>query len=607
MRTKINPHRIEGAFLGLALGDAYGRTLEFVSGEAVQQNVVLIDPNTFMWSEETHISLYIADAVLQMPQNKFDADQFGHLVGSYLTTWLDDPLMPSTNPGNTTLAGVRNYKDIKDWKHSGVKTGDGSAAITRLCPLALAYEGDTLYQAAEITAQITHAHPNAKASAFATVRLLRGALTTGNLGVEQIQETIAGVQERFEAPEVVQSLEAAIRESQRQDLEWLDDVEMPLTDKGWRSPSTLGLALVALLKWGDNIALAIEKGARVSGDSDAVASLVGMFLGATQGSAKLPNAWLSALPSKEDIRKKAHRLSKAVQKEMLSITNQIRNLHSHGAAFSNANLQTNTLKISVHSQHAALSVALQTLSKAIGEPIKQQDDILEMIIDRQLVPNDVRNATSLHLPKPEGLLPKAPAFEMTNPIKQQPKECRNSMDYPIMVDWVVDGIGPRGGKLGCTFAPGKKYRSLYGKPWCRDLNLDLDRLRGFHNCTALVSLIQDFELNKLKIPNLVAEAESRGIAIYRSGINDGGVPTLDQAFAIVQFAKAMSRSGHNVVFHCKGGQGRAGTLCACTMVGLGYSAQDAIDITRNARDGSIENDTQESFIKQFEQFLQHSK
>ena len=69
MKTKIPPHRLEGAFLGLALGDAYGRTLRFVSGEAVRQNAVLIDPNTFMWSEETHISLYVADAVLQMPQS----------------------------------------------------------------------------------------------------------------------------------------------------------------------------------------------------------------------------------------------------------------------------------------------------------------------------------------------------------------------------------------------------------------------------------------------------------------------------------------------------------------------------------------------------------
>ena len=69
MKTKLPSHRIEGAFLGLALGDAYGRTLEFVSGEAVQQNTVLVDSNSFMWSEETHISMYVADAVLQMPQS----------------------------------------------------------------------------------------------------------------------------------------------------------------------------------------------------------------------------------------------------------------------------------------------------------------------------------------------------------------------------------------------------------------------------------------------------------------------------------------------------------------------------------------------------------
>ena len=221
MKTKIPPHRLEGAFLGLALGDAYGRTLEFVSGEAVRQNAVLIDSNTFMWSEETHISLYVADAVLQMPQSKFDADQFGHLVGSYMTTWLDDPLMPSTNPGNTTLAGVRNYKDIKDWKHSGVKTGDGSAAITRLCPLALAYGGTVLDESAQIAAQITHAHPNAKAAAFATVRLLRGALLQGTLSEEDITNVITEVDENFDAPDVVNSMKAALVEYKREDLEWL--------------------------------------------------------------------------------------------------------------------------------------------------------------------------------------------------------------------------------------------------------------------------------------------------------------------------------------------------------------------------------------------------
>ena len=603
MKTKIPPHRLEGAFLGLALGDAYGRTLEFVSGEAVRQNAVLIDPNTFMWSEETHISLYIADAVLQMPQSKFDADQFGHLVGTYLTTWLDDPLMPSTNPGNTTLAGVRNYKDIKDWKHSGVKTGDGSAAITRLCPLALAYAGTVLDEAAQITAQITHAHPNAKAAAFATVRLLRGALMQGTLSEEDIEAVIADVESKFEAPDVVNSMKAALVESKRDDLEWLDDAEMPLTDKGWRSPSTLGLSLVAALKWNDNIALAIEKAARVSGDSDAVASMTGMFLGALHGVSKLPNAWLSALPAKEDIRKKAHKLSKAVQKEILSIAAQIRGLYEKGGTFSNANLQTNTLKISVPSGDPVLLDAITILSKSIGEPLIYEEGTINIVIGRALIPNDVRHATSLHLPRPEGLQQRSRDVSLTPPPSSSKGSVRTSVEYPLGVDWVLKDIGPRNGSLGCTFAPGKKARSLFGKPWDRSLSLDLDRLRSFHNCDALVSLIQDFELEKLKIPKLVEEAETRGIAIYRSGIVDGSIPTVEQAFAIVQFAKSMSRSGHNVVFHCKGGLGRAGTLCACTMVALGHNPQEAILETRKHRKGAIENATQEKFVHQFAQFI----
>ena len=133
--------------------------------------------------------------------------------------------------------------------------------------------------------------------------------------------------------------------------------------------------------------------------------------------------------------------------------------------------------------------------------------------------------------------------------------------------------------------------------------MDLDRLRSFHNCDALVSLIQDFELQKLKITKLVEEAETRGIAIFRSGIVDGSIPTMEQAFAIVQFAKSMSRSGHNVVFHCKGGQGRAGTLCACTMVALGHPPMEAILETRKHLKGAIENSSQEQFVYDFTQFL----
>ena len=102
---------------------------------------------------------------------------------------------------------------------------------------------------------------------------------------------------------------------------------------------------------------------------------------------------------------------------------------------------------------------------------------------------------------------------------------RTSVEYPIGVDWVLKGIGPRHGSLGCTFAPEKRLVLCLANRGTVPSRWTWIDLRSFHNCDALVSLIQDFELQKLKIPKLVEEAEARGIAIYRSGIVDGSIPT----------------------------------------------------------------------------------
>ena len=185
---QIPTTRAEGAFLGLALGDAYGRPLEFINGLRVRNAKVFIDSNSFNWTDDTHMTLYLAEAVLQMPQQSFVDDTFGHLVGSQFSLWLDDPLTPTTNPGNTSLAGMQNYKAIKDWKNSGVKSSDGSGAVMRICPLALAYSGDILDRSSEISAMITHGHPNALGAAVAASRLLKKALETGVFTQEMVMQ-----------------------------------------------------------------------------------------------------------------------------------------------------------------------------------------------------------------------------------------------------------------------------------------------------------------------------------------------------------------------------------------------------------------------------------
>ena len=56
------------------------------------------------------------------------------------------------------------------------------------------------------------------------------------------------------------------------------------------------------------------------------------------------------------------------------------------------------------------------------------------------------------------------------------------------------------------------------------------------------------------------------------------------------------RNGFDVVVHCRGGLGRAGTIAARLLVELGIEPATAIAKVREARPGAIENSRQELFV-----------
>ena len=58
------PDHALGSFLGLAPGDAYDRPLEFDSGARIRTEPVPIRPGEFLWTDDTHMSLYLAQVVL---------------------------------------------------------------------------------------------------------------------------------------------------------------------------------------------------------------------------------------------------------------------------------------------------------------------------------------------------------------------------------------------------------------------------------------------------------------------------------------------------------------------------------------------------------------
>ncbi len=177
-------------------------------------------------------------------------------------------------------------------------------------------------------------------------------------------------------------------------------------------------------------------------------------------------------------------------------------------------------------------------------------------------------------------------------------QIKTSQTSPIRVDFVA------GRSLGLTFAPGKHGPSLTGNyTWQRDLRSDLDRLNDHFGVSCVVTLLEEFEFELLKIPNLRDAIRSRGMTSHWFPIVDGGVPDDMASFvATVRTIRSALGTGTRVVLHCRGGLGRAGTVAACVLISLGESGDDAIIHVRAARSGAIENDLQEGFVRQFETF-----
>jgi len=176
---------------------------------------------------------------------------------------------------------------------------------------------------------------------------------------------------------------------------------------------------------------------------------------------------------------------------------------------------------------------------------------------------------------------------------------KTSASDPIRVDFVpVSALGLPG-RIGMTFAPGKKARGIGGH-WDRDLVADLDRLRDVYRTGMLVSLVEDDELRQLGIAELADDCAALGMQLVRFPIVDGGVPrSLADFKALVERIVATAREGGNVVVHCRGGLGRTGLVAAACLVACGHAPAEAIRLVRRSRPRTVETGEQERFVDEY--------
>ncbi|WP_242352088.1 MULTISPECIES: cyclin-dependent kinase inhibitor 3 family protein [unclassified Anaeromyxobacter] len=169
--------------------------------------------------------------------------------------------------------------------------------------------------------------------------------------------------------------------------------------------------------------------------------------------------------------------------------------------------------------------------------------------------------------------------------------------YALRVDYLPASALALPGRLGLTRAPG---RWVAGRDPDSDVRLreDVEAIARVHGAKVLVTLLERFEIAELG--DLDGEARRERLRWIHYPIADMWAPTdLASARRLVgRILHALER-GHDVVVHCWGGVGRAGTIAASCLVARGTPPAEAIAIVRAARGRAIENAAQERFVREF--------
>ncbi|MCY4355055.1 MAG: ADP-ribosylglycohydrolase family protein [Truepera sp.] len=176
---------------------------------------------------------------------------------------------------------------------------------------------------------------------------------------------------------------------------------------------------------------------------------------------------------------------------------------------------------------------------------------------------------------------------------------KTSESDPLRIAAVTPGDGQ--GRIGITLCPGKTDPATISGAWARDLDTDLDAIQRW-GATAVVSLITDEEIDHLSVRDLPKGVRDRHLEWWHAPIPDGRPPgpEFEAAWAVAGEAiRDRLRLGFDVLIHCRGGLGRAGTIAARLLVELGARPNDAIRRVRDARSRyAIETMSQEVHVAQ---------
>lgn len=284
--------RIAGCFVGLAVGDALGAPLEFLSRHQVRKRYPeglrdMIDSRLWKkgeYTDDTQMALLIAESFLK--RKGFLASDLAQRFQTWARTAKDVGIQTRAvvNMGGY----VRDPEECSSQYHAAhPDSSAGNGALMRCAPVALFCLDslDQLFEVSRASARVTHHDPKAQSScailnAWIQAAICRGIRDGRAEAIALLNETERPVWHRLEQIEAYKE----------------DDIK----SSGY-TVHTLEAAAWSFLTT-ESYEEAVIQAANLGDDADTVAAVCGALAGAYYGYAAIPERWRDQLQDEARIR-----------------------------------------------------------------------------------------------------------------------------------------------------------------------------------------------------------------------------------------------------------------------------------------------------------------
>jgi len=268
-------HRAIAAYLGLAIGDALGATVEFMTPREIKAKYGIhrdiigggwLNLKPGQVTDDTTMSLALGEAILA----KRSVDP--HTIGTAFDRWMR---AKPVDIGNTVRRGILNYRNNGSIAVEPSEHDAGNGACMRVLPVALATLGQSSEQVAEATrlqSHLTHNNSLSDAGTYCVVQLVQMAF----MGATRNELLLGPVRALIE-----------------------QHPEFRFRQRNASNPSgyivhTLCAVFQAFFDT-DSFEECLVDVVNLGGDADTTAAIAGMIAGAYYGRDAIPVRWINRL------------------------------------------------------------------------------------------------------------------------------------------------------------------------------------------------------------------------------------------------------------------------------------------------------------------------